>query len=185
MPEMQEVFRMATQKVHQDPGALDRQVEKQRKTARNRRVGAFAVVLALVAALVAAYAITRGGTPEVPGNPDTITVGPDAEALMLLDLATGNTTPLPSGIAAVGSYFAVSPDSTMVAYNACCSSPAPLFVANLDGTNVREITRAGSDAHGAQWSPDGSKIVFQERDAATYHLGDIVVVDADGGNRSV
>jgi hypothetical protein len=165
MPELQEVFRMATQKVRQDPGALDRQVAKQRKAARNRRVGVFAVVLALVAALVAAYAITRGGTPEVPANPNTITVGPGAGPMMLLDLATGDITPLPREIAAVGSYFAVSPDRTMVAYNACCSPPAPLLVANLEGTNVREITKAGSDAHGAQWSPDGSMIVYQERDA--------------------
>ena len=125
MPEMQEVFRMSTQKVRQDPGAMERQVARQRKAARNRRVGAFAVVLALVAALVAAYAITRGGTPEVPGNPDTITVGPDAGALTLIDLATGDVTPLPSSIAAVGAYFAVSPDGTTVAYSSCCSPPAP------------------------------------------------------------
>ena len=38
MPDVQEVFRMATQKVRQDPGALDRQVKKQRKAARNRRM---------------------------------------------------------------------------------------------------------------------------------------------------
>ena len=31
MPEIEEVFRMATQKVRQDPGALDRQVARQRK----------------------------------------------------------------------------------------------------------------------------------------------------------
>ena len=51
---------MATQKVRQDPGALDRQVAKQRKAARNRRVSAFAMVVVLVAAAVAAYALTRG-----------------------------------------------------------------------------------------------------------------------------
>ena len=28
MPDVQEVFRMATQKVRQDPGALDRQVDE-------------------------------------------------------------------------------------------------------------------------------------------------------------
>ena len=184
MPEMQEVFRMATQKVRQDPGALDRQVEKQRKAARNRRVGDFAVVLALVAAVGAAYAITRGDTPEVPANPDTISVGPDAGPLTMIDLATGDVTPIPNEIAGVGVYFAVSPDGTRVAYSSCCGPPAPLFVANLDGTNVHEITGPGADAYGAQWSPDGSRIVFQERDMATLHLGDLVVVDADGGNRT-
>ena len=38
MPEIEEVFRMATQKVRQDPGALDRQVAKQGRVVRNRRV---------------------------------------------------------------------------------------------------------------------------------------------------
>ena len=47
MPEVQEVFRMATQKVDQDHGALERQVARQRKAARNRRVGVFATVLVL------------------------------------------------------------------------------------------------------------------------------------------
>jgi Tol biopolymer transport system component len=102
----------------------------------------------------------------------------------MIDLATGAVTPLPNNIAGVGSYFAVSPDGRTVAYSSCCSPPAPLFVANLDGMNEREITGTGADAYGAQWSPDGSLIVFQERDNSTQHLGDIVVVDADGGNRT-
>ena len=40
------------------------------------------------------------------------------------------------------------------------------------------------DPYGAPWSPDGSMIVFQERDNSTQHLGDIVVMDADGRNRT-
>ena len=68
MPDVQEVFRMATQKVRQDPGALDRQVTKQRKAVRNRRMSAFAMVLVLVAAAVAAYALTRGESQDVPAN---------------------------------------------------------------------------------------------------------------------
>ena len=62
MPELQEVFRMATQKVDQDDGALERQVTKQRKAARNRQVGAFATVAVFIAIAVAVFALTRGDT---------------------------------------------------------------------------------------------------------------------------
>ena len=44
MPDVQEVFRMSTQKVRPDPGFTERQEQRQRRTARNRKLGAFAVV---------------------------------------------------------------------------------------------------------------------------------------------
>ena len=59
MPDVQEVFRMATQKVRRDPGAMERHIERQRKAARNRRVGAYATVAVIVAAAVAVFTITR------------------------------------------------------------------------------------------------------------------------------
>ena len=61
---------MSTQKLRQDPDATERQLDRQHRAARNRKTGVFAVVLAIVAALVAAYAITRGDSPEVPANPE-------------------------------------------------------------------------------------------------------------------
>jgi hypothetical protein len=53
MPEVQEVFRMATQKVRPDPGFADRQHDHRRKQERRRKIGAFAVAGAIgVAAVV-------------------------------------------------------------------------------------------------------------------------------------
>ena len=52
MPDVQEVFRMSTQKVRQDPGAMERQVTRQRKAERNRKLETFAVVTAIVVAAV-------------------------------------------------------------------------------------------------------------------------------------
>ncbi len=179
MPEVQEVFRMATQKVRQDPGALDRQVTKQRKAARNRRVGVFAMVLVLVAAIVGAYAFTHGETRTVPGstNASTVTIGAGAGPGTTIDLTTGEVTPLPASIATSGaSYFATSPDHTTVAYSNCCTPGSPLTLANADGSNVRTVSEPGMDATGAQWSPDGSMLVYQQRDASTQHLGNIFVV---------
>ena len=58
MPEVQEVFRMATQKVRPEPGALERQFRGQRKRLTRRKAGAvgLAAALAISAAVVAIQA---------------------------------------------------------------------------------------------------------------------------------
>ena len=48
MPEVREVFDMSTQKVKPDPGFVDRQDDHQRDHERKRKIGAFAVVAAIV-----------------------------------------------------------------------------------------------------------------------------------------
>lgn len=50
MPEVQEVFRMATQRVRPDPGALERQHRNQRWQVTKRKGGVYALVAALVIA---------------------------------------------------------------------------------------------------------------------------------------
>lgn len=61
MPDVQEVFHMATQKVRPDPGFPDRQQELQHKRLRDRRLGAFAVVAVIAIAAIAIFLGTRGG----------------------------------------------------------------------------------------------------------------------------
>jgi Tol biopolymer transport system component len=182
MPEPQEVFRMATQKVRQDPGALDRQFTKQRKAARNRRLSVFATVLVLVAGTVAAYALTHSDTPGIPAHGGTTSI-PHADGSML-DLRTGDVTPLPTSIAASGNYYAVSPDHTTVAFSACCTQATPINVANVDGTDVRQMSAAGGVAYAAQWSPDGSMLVYQQRDGSTDHLGNLFVQNVATGQQT-
>ena len=48
-----------------------------------------------------------------------------------------------------------------------------LFVANLDGTEVRRITPWGFSDDDGGWSPDGTRIVFE-------HLGRLYIVHPDG-----
>jgi hypothetical protein len=57
MPELQEVFRLATQKVRPDPGFEDRQYDYRRKKERNRKIGVFAFVAGMGA--VAAVLVLR------------------------------------------------------------------------------------------------------------------------------
>ena len=185
MPEVQEVFRMATQKVDQEPGALDRQVVRQRRAVRNRRLGAFATAAIFVAIAVAAYALTRSDKQVVPVGlpPSTSKTTPTANGSML-DLRTGKITPLPASIAASGASYAVSRDQTAVAYTACCNTTSPLYVANVDGTQARPISAIGLAAYAAQWSPDGSMLVYQQRDSSNYHLGNLFVQNVATGQRT-
>ena len=178
MPDVQEVFRMATQKVRRDPGAMERHIARQQKAARNRRVGAYATVAVLVAAAVAIFTLTRPQTQSPPLEPTQI---PTATTGSTLDLRTGQLTKLPASIASAGTFYAVSPDQTQVAFNACCSNPGPLQLANIDGTQVHPVSAAGWDAYGAQWSRDGSTLVYQQRHATTQALGNLFVLDIATG----
>lgn len=79
MPEMQEVFRMATQKVRPDPGFVDRQHENQRRQTRRRKAGALALVAVLVVAgVVIGISTLRSGDEGkvIPGSAPTPTATP-------------------------------------------------------------------------------------------------------------
>jgi Tol biopolymer transport system component len=116
----------------------------------------------------------------------------------LLDLKTGETTPLPKSIRERGQNgYAVSRDGSKVAYY---SGPAEtggtgreVFVAQLDGTHIRQITHdARADGWRAQrpawspdrttpaWSPDGTTIAYVGR--PTRHVkSNVFVIDLTSG----
>jgi dipeptidyl aminopeptidase/acylaminoacyl peptidase len=187
MPDVQEVFRMATQKVRRDPGAMERHIARQQKAARNRRIGAFATVAVLVAAVVAVFTLTRPQTQTTPVGPVSPSITTSVRlgtAGSMLDIGTSQVTRLPASIASAGTFYAVSPDHTQVAFNACCAAPGPVRIADIDGTHVHQVTAKGWDAYGAQWSPDGSTLVYQQRLGATGALGNLFVLDVATGRRT-
>lgn len=186
MPEMQEVFRMATQKVRPDPGFVDRQYENQRRQSRRRKAGALALVAVLVVVgVVVGISTLRSGDEGkgIPGSVPTPTATPIPSQFSvpsLVDLQTGEATPLPQSILA-GSLYFTSPDRTMFVINSCCGTPNPVFVANVDGTGVRQITPDGIDGFTARWSPDGSMLVYQQRHGGTDEIGNLFVVEVATG----
>ena len=115
-----------------------------------------------------------------------------------LDLSTGKQTPVPSGLAPDGVGMAgmnvhpvydVSPDGRRVTFNTChsgsCSSADKLFVANLDGSDLREIQLPEySDGYRPEWSPDGTKLVYQLRNGSYTDVGNLVIQDVVTGRRN-
>jgi Tol biopolymer transport system component len=76
MPDLREVFQMSTQKVQPDRGFVDRQEFRQRRRMRNRKIGAYAMVAAIVAIAMVAIAVVRNGpTAPVPADDPTPTEG--------------------------------------------------------------------------------------------------------------
>jgi len=72
-----------------------------------------------------------------------------------------------------------SPTGLQIAYTQNVEpSNSEIFVANADGTGVRNLTNATSfDDDGAAWSPDGTRIAFTRYVGAA---GEIYVMNADG-----
>ncbi len=161
MPDVQEVFRMSTQKVRQDPGAMDRQHTRQRKAARNRKLGTFAVVGCIGAALIVAVLVAsdeRGEpAPSVAAEP-----GGTRQTLSIVDVGSGEETPFTAPLGASG--FDVTLDGSMVTYiDLDENGNDQLFVMGTDGSNARQLTHGegGVGEYGPSWSPDGSMIAYQ------------------------
>lgn len=121
--------------------------------------------VALTSLLPSSTAPASSPSPIPPGTGFTV------------DLETGVMTPLPAPIATLGNDFAIS--GKEIAYTDCCG--APLHVANLDGTNDRIITPPGDAGIAPQWSPDGSMLVYQQRDPLTQKLGNLFIFDIRSG----
>jgi Tol biopolymer transport system component len=170
---------MATQKVREDPDTQERPIAKQRRSVRNLRIAAFATVIVLIAVAAVAFGLGRSENRGQSLQGVTPSIAPSilGSAGSMVDLTTHQVTPLPDNIQDAGSYFVVSPDHTKIAFGTCCSSNDPLYVANIDGTGIRRVTPAGADGYGAQWSPDGSMILYQQRDDTTSKLGNLFLVD--------
>jgi len=62
------------------------------------------------------------------------------------------------------------------------SEQAAIFTVRPDGSDLRQITPWGIHGGDADWSPDGTKLVFSGQPPHPGNIGDILVVDADGSH---
>lgn len=130
-------------------------------------------------------AIDDGRTPVVrpTGSGPTGTVADDAPAtttepdpqlereirFSFLVVDTGESTPMPASITDVEGManIEVSPDGTMLAFDNSEDRPRSrqpgihqIFIANVDGSGLRQVTSEPLGASEPSWSPDAGRIVY-------------------------
>jgi hypothetical protein len=182
MPDLREVFQMSTQKVRPDQGFIDRQEFRQRRRTRNRRIGAFVLVAAMIVVGAVAIATNTGrgaGDESVPATDGPTSPPPVVVTHYLVNVETGERMPVPTAMAGARGP-AVSPDGTMVAFNTCCDGTDNVYLADLDGGGPRKITEQ-LNGYAPTWTPDGGSLVYQGRDAQTFRVGQLYRYDVVTG----
>jgi dipeptidyl aminopeptidase/acylaminoacyl peptidase len=169
------------------PDGFQRMLRRRDRKRRNQRIRAGALGL-LIAAAAAAVILQVTGSDPVPADlipaPElspSPTTPEDVERLAdlgigtyFVNVRTGEAVPMASSITSIpgaGNYD-VSPDGTMVLfdnqgalYGPASDGPVEprllqLFVANIDGSDVRQLTDEPFGASLGSWSPDGTKVVY-------------------------
>jgi Tol biopolymer transport system component len=151
---------------------------------------AFVGVVAIAALIVALLPDERGeraatasadeqGEQVVTTTTDALT-GAETQPVpppFLVDLATGEMTQLAETIPGAANAYVPSPDGTRFAYDQ--------WVSNIDGSGVRTVeSPKGLHADATRWSPDGTTLVYQEREDETNEFGNLVVEDLASGRRT-
>jgi Tol biopolymer transport system component len=110
--------------------------------------------------------LDAGGGPErvLPGHWESVSWSPDGRHLLLIGFPDGNPRRRPVGV----------------------RDEFDLYRARPDGTDLVRLTNDEPREFNAQWSPDGSRIVFARGDADNQKSFDIFVMNADGsGERAL
>jgi Tol biopolymer transport system component len=86
----------------------------------------------------------------------------------------------------------VSPDGTKIVFSKYIepiqeNKGRGLFIVNVDGSDLRQVTNAGNEDGQPMWSPDGTRIAFTRCERESYPDSfrppfNIFVIDADGSN---
>jgi Tol biopolymer transport system component len=191
MPEVEEVFRLATNKVKPDPNALERQHRRQRSAARGSRARAYIAVAAVIALFAAgAYAVLQivnngEAIPEQTSSPSPdlslatdLPAGAQPQVAAIVDRHGHQTATLP-GFSSDGYAPSVSADGSAIAYVA---APPGLgynqaVVMRADGNDPHVVSTPHLIVYTVAISPDGSQLALE---AEASGLPDIYVVNTDG-----
>lgn len=93
------------------------------------------------------------------------------------NLTTGERRPF-AKFPGLNSGGVVSPDGTRVAMILSKAGSPDVWVANIDGTNLKQLTKTREDESSPCWSPDGTKICYASR---VNERRSLFIVPANGG----
>jgi len=94
-----------------------------------------------------------------------------------LDVTSLKITTLISG--GINTYPVPSPDGTRVAFRKMLGTNSEVFIANIDGSGIRNLTNHPAFDGWPAFSPDGKRIAFASNRNSAYQ---IFVMDVDGSN---
>jgi dipeptidyl aminopeptidase/acylaminoacyl peptidase len=188
MAELKEVFEMVTKQTEPDLDSWKQQEDRHRRAARNRKVGALALVAAIVVAL-GVFALVRAPNNEAPplvsdsssSAPSPVgALAPSEQDVEIVDL-DGNALGRVSGLPEEAYGLSLSTDGSTIAFvTADGRAQTQIATIGTDGAGMRVLTTEGIEASMPAWSPDGTMIAFEGVDAGI--VSDIYVMNADGSD---
>ena len=169
----------------QQDGAFERLIKRRDRKLRNKRISAAVVGIAVALAVAlggASLLRSSGRTTPAEELPTISPAVPDVD--YVIDLANGQMTPLPDAIirslggSVLSGHYAVSPDGSQLAFTGLGDDGMPqIFIAEIDGTRVRQVTHVPRGATSPAWSPDGTKIAYEGSDNRPGGNGHLFVLD--------
>ena len=177
MPDrLEEVFRATTRDVEPDPGFFERQLSRQRRAMRRRKVSTYVGVAALLVTVIGGIILLGGRAPSPTPIGQAMPLEP---GLYRIDAATGAilaTLPLPQGSTDVDT----SPNGARLAFvDEDDRGIEQVFLADGDGTDPVVLTHDQAGATEPAWSASGDQLAYVGFDDRGTRQ--IFVIDASGG----
>ena len=175
MPDLEEVFRVATDTKEPPQGGLERQRRLQDRRRRRARAATFGVV-AVAAAVVIGVIVSLSDPSSDPSAPLGTSPRPSGAVVVpkrfqpsIVGL-DGSVEDLPVDLPDDAHGLAISPDGRTIAYVTAdptvgfcggCGPGTRIAAIGLDGQHSRFLTiNARSPVNQPTWSPDGSRVAF-------------------------
>jgi Tol biopolymer transport system component len=185
MTDIRELFDMVETKNEPDVDSWKQQEDRQRRTVRNRKVGAMVVAAAVAVSFVAFAVLSSADRDEgtAPVTQPSVAVPPAALELDVQDVAIVDLDGVPvSGIEGLPEdawALDLSPDRSTIAFVTGAGLPRPqIATIGVDGAGM-QVLRTDVAAQMPAWSADGGRIAFE---GYSDGVSDIYVMDADGSN---
>jgi Tol biopolymer transport system component len=183
MADIKELFDMVTKQTEPDLDSWKQQEDRQRRSSRNKKIGAYAVAAAFVLIAAIAFAVLRGGEDDAltPATDDgTSGSGTTVVSHAYLDIATGERSPVAVNLGGAR-LSEVSPNGEIVVFGTCCGSTDAIYVSELTGSSEWiSLTPGAMNGYAATWLDDET-VLFQGRESNSTRVGDLYTADVATG----